>query len=408
MYGFRKPYTSADFAGANYWGVDFKTMVVSTQVIGYMMSKFIGIKVIAEMPSNRRVAALLGLIALAELALGLFGVVSRPWNAACLFLNGLSLGMVFGIVLSFLEGRRLTEALVAGLCASFILADGVTKSVGAWLLESGVTEDWMPFTAGLVFVLPLLLFAGMLSRIPPPDASDVLARTERQAMTRAERWSLYSRYGVGLTLLVFVYLLITIVRSIRADFAPELWRLLGEPAAAATFTNSEMLVALGVLAVNGAVVCIRNNRLAFWTSLAICCTGFLVIIAVLVGRQANAISAFPYMVLMGFGLYLPYVAMHTTVFERLLAMQRERGNLGFLMYVADAFGYLGYVFVMITRNFYPNKESYLELFTSLCWGAACTSLVGVILCWRYFLVRTNQQLEGAAGMPGTLHPNQEV
>jgi hypothetical protein len=58
-------------------------------------------------------------------------------------------------------------------------------------------------------------------------------------------------------------------------------------------------------------------------------------------------SAFPFMVLVGLGLYLPYVAVHTTVFERLLAMTRDRGNVGFLLYVADSFGYLGYVAVML-------------------------------------------------------------
>jgi Family of unknown function (DUF5690) len=36
--------------------------------------------------------------------------------------------MVFGLILGFLEGRRHTEALTAGLCASFILADGTSKS----------------------------------------------------------------------------------------------------------------------------------------------------------------------------------------------------------------------------------------------------------------------------------------
>ena len=36
--------------------------------------------------------------------------------------------LVFGLVLGFLEGRRMTEAFVAGLCASFILADGITTT----------------------------------------------------------------------------------------------------------------------------------------------------------------------------------------------------------------------------------------------------------------------------------------
>ncbi len=34
------------------------------------------------------------------------------------------------------------------------------------------------------------------------------------------------------------------------------------------------------------------------------------------------------------GLYFPYVAIHATVFERLMAMNRDRGNIAYLMYLA--------------------------------------------------------------------------
>src|SRR5687768_1841221 len=98
MYGFRKPFTTiADEPGV---------VLVISQTLGYMLSKFIGIKVISEMPRKRRAAAILTLIGCAELALLGFGLVPRPWSAVCLFLNGLPLGMVFGLVLGFLEGRR--------------------------------------------------------------------------------------------------------------------------------------------------------------------------------------------------------------------------------------------------------------------------------------------------------------
>src|ERR1035438_941816 len=152
------------------------------------MSKFIGIKVIAEMPAGRRVIWLLGLIAVSEAALLVFAVTPAPLNGLFLFVNGLPLGMVFGLVLGFLEGRRHTEALTAGLCASFIFAGGVTKSVGAYLLDAGLTEAWMPFWAGLLFAPPLLVFAWMLSRIPAPSAADVAARAARTPMRSEELW----------------------------------------------------------------------------------------------------------------------------------------------------------------------------------------------------------------------------
>jgi len=245
----------------------------------------------------------------------------------------------------------------------------------------------MPSAAGLLFLAPLCIGVFMLARIPSPNHHDIAARTARHRLNRSERWSLYGRYAGGLSLLVVIYLLLTVMRSIRADFAPELWRALGEPAVPGTFTHSELFVTLGVLVASGCAVFVRDNRAAFFVSQATCCAGFILIAAALIGRQATTIGAFPFMVLIGLGLYLPYVAMHTTVFERLLAMTRERGNLGFLMYVADAFGYLGYVFVMITRNLWTSGDRILPFFTWLCWLATCASLVCLLFSWRYFAVR---------------------
>ena len=145
MYAFRKPFTAATFEDAQWLGIGFKTILVSAQVTGYTISKFIGIKVVSEMPAKYRSISILALIAIAELALLLFAVTPVPWNFIWLFVNGLPLGMVFGLVLGFLEGRKVSEALTAGLCASFILASGFVKSVGrSLILDYGINEYWMP------------------------------------------------------------------------------------------------------------------------------------------------------------------------------------------------------------------------------------------------------------------------
>lgn len=389
MYGFRKPFTAGLYHGDAVWGIGFKTILVTSQVGGYMLSKFIGIKVIAEMPPHRRAISMIWLILVAEGALLLFGLLPRPWNAVCLLFNGLPLGIVFGLVQGFLEGRRSTELLVAGLCASFILADGFTKTVGKWLLASGVSEDWMPSTAGALFLLPFGLCVAMLVRIPPPTPCDVAARSERQTMSYADRRRFFLRYIAGLVPLVILYLLITIVRSIRADFAPELWRDLQNTTPPSTFTYSEMVVAFCVLIVNGAAILIRDNRRAFFASLATCGAGLGLLATAIVLRNNGSLSGFAFMVLLGLGLYLPYVAFHTTVFERLIGMTRERGNIGFLMYLADSIGYLGYVSVMIGRNFGSTPNDVLGLLILTSWiavglGGVCLAMSG----WYFFQTAT--------------------
>ena len=397
MYGFRKPFTAATYSDAPFHP-GFKTWLVLAQVLGYTLAKFIGIKVIAEMRPERRAAVLLGLIGLAQAALLLFGLTPPPWSLACLFVNGLALGMVFGLVLGFLEGRKMTEAFVAGLCASYILADGFTKSVGAWLLELGVGQRWMPFVTGLLFLLPLVLFVWMLQQIPPPSAADVAARSERAPMNRAERWAMFCRHAPGLVGISVAYLLITVLRSMRADFAPELWAALGVKVEASVFTRSELFVALGVLAINGFIVLVRDNRKAFFLALSLALAGLGLIGLTLLAYAAGRISPFAFMVLLGFGLYVPYVAVHTTIFERLIALTRERGNIGYLMYLADAFGYLGYVGVMLVRNFGRGGDI-LPLFKATAWTVAGLSGLALALAITFFALRLRQPRAAIATAP---------
>src|SRR5262249_2249556 len=72
-YAFRKPWPAATFADATVWGVAEKSVLVVAQVLGYMLAKFLGIRVIAEMPPQRRASGILALIAGAEVSLVLFG-----------------------------------------------------------------------------------------------------------------------------------------------------------------------------------------------------------------------------------------------------------------------------------------------------------------------------------------------
>lgn len=389
MYGFRKPFTAGSYVDAES-GLNMKAWLVTAQVIGYALSKFIGIKVIAEMTRTRRALVLLGLIAAAELSLLLFALTPSPYNTAWLFCNGLSLGLVFGLVLGFVEGRRMTELFVAGLCASFILADGFTKSVGAALLAAGVPENWMPFTAGLVFLLPLVVFVWMLRQIPPPSAADVAARSARAPMTGAERLAMVRRHGVRLFGLVLAYMLITVLRSVRADFAPEIWSGLGLGKQPAIFTQSELWVTLGVVVLNGAVVLIRDNRRAFFASMALSAAGLVAAVGALLALRFGAISPFAFMVLLGVGMYVPYVAVHTTVFERLIALTRERGNIGFLMYIADSVGYIGYAVVMVSRSAFPAKEDFLGFFLNLATTLMVGALVAVAVSWALYARRAPQ------------------
>ncbi len=385
MYAFRKPFTVALPEGLRIHGVEMKSFLITAQVAGYMTSKFIGVKVVAELPPRLRALVIMLLIGVAELALVLFAMTPAPWSGIWLFVNGLPLGMVFGLVISFIEGRQRTELLVAALCASFILADGFTKSLGSELLALHIAARWVPAAAGAVAAPFTLLFGYMLWWIPPPSEADVIARSARTTLDLAQRRELLRSLGPGIATIVMIYLLLTIVRSIRSDFAPEIWASLHQSIDPSLYTRSELLVGAAALMTGAAVVMIHDNRKAFFVSLASSTLGFVLIVAALLLNHWHQLSAFFTMVLIGMGLYVPYVAIHTSLFERMLAMTRKKGTVGYLITFADAIGYLGYVAVLIIRQFLHQGRNVLSgHFLSICWITSAISIAGLGFAWRYF------------------------
>lgn len=405
MYAFRKPFTAATFQGQEIFGLGLKTVLVVSQVLGYMVSKFIGIKVISEMRREYRAVAIVGLILASELALIGFALVPVPLKVVMMFLNGLPLGMVFGLVLGYLEGRIQTEALSAALCASFISSSGVVKSVGQWLmLDAGIGEYVMPMVAGLIFLPPLLISVWVLQTTPPPDEADRRLRRERKAMDGSERRQFLAAYGPGLGLLVLVFVALTVIRTIRDDFGVEIFRDLGVSETPSIFARVETLVAIVVTALNGLAIWIRNNLVALRVTVALMCVAFAVVVGSVFFQVAGSVSPFGFMVACGIGLYVPYVAYHTTIFERLIAASHRPCNLGFLMYVADAVGYLGYAVVILLKTALSDSIAVLPFFLWTLAIVAVLSIVALLAAMIYFerkLATERPETHAAPTLPAT-------
>ena len=106
VYALRKPYTAASFEGLEFFGSDYKVAVITIQILGYVIAKFFGIKIISELKKENRFRFFVGSAVLAEAALVGFGLLDTPWNVIAMFVNGLSLGCMWGVIFSFIEGGK--------------------------------------------------------------------------------------------------------------------------------------------------------------------------------------------------------------------------------------------------------------------------------------------------------------
>lgn len=391
MYAFRKPFTAASYEDVTGWNasIDFKVALVIAQVAGYALSKFIGVKVVSEMAAARRGLAILGLVALAWAALCLFAVLPTDWKVLSMFLNGLPLGMIWGLVFGYLEGRRTTEVLAAILCASFILASGVVKSAGVWLMHDWhVGEFWMPAATGALFY-PLLIIAVVgLAQLPPPTAEEMAERMARPPMALPARRAFLHRYGQGVAALVAAYVLLTAVRDFRDNFAAELWNEMGFAGVSSVFTASELPVAAVTLLVLASIVFIRDNRRALMVIHAIILAGAVLFSLATLAFQAGLIGPLAWMITSGLGLYLAYTPFNALLFERLVAATRTVGTAGFLIYVADASGYVGSIAVMLVRNAMPHVFKWVSFYSVLSYACSAICLFATVYSLLYFRKRT--------------------
>jgi hypothetical protein len=386
MYAFRKPFTAATFEGLVYGGINYKVWLVVAQVFGYMVSKFYGIRFISELTSAWRLQSIIGLIGFAWLSLLGFALVPPPWNIAFLFLNGLPLGLIWGIVFSYLEGRRATELLGVALASTFIFASGFVKSIGSWVMFDCKQDPfWMPFVTGALFIMPLCGVAWLLDRTPPPDAADLAARSERRPMTGGERRAFLQKFLPGIALLVAAYLLLTALRDLRDNFAAEIWTELGYGSQPAIFTQTELPATLVILVSLSLLIFVKNNRKALFINHLIILFGLVLVFGSTWLFSQKWLDAPLWAVMNGVGLYLAYVPFNCLLFERLIAAFRQPGNIGFIMYVADAIGYLGSVAVLLVKEFLDLQVTWSRfLMEANLWASvAGVGLVGASVV--YFL-----------------------
>jgi hypothetical protein len=57
MYGFRKPYTAATYADVAFFGINYKFLLIIAQTIGYVIAKWVGIKIVSEIKPTQRIRA---------------------------------------------------------------------------------------------------------------------------------------------------------------------------------------------------------------------------------------------------------------------------------------------------------------------------------------------------------------
>ena len=394
VYALRKPYTAASFEGLDFFGTDYKVAVTTIQILGYVIAKFFGIKLISELKKEHRMKFILASILVAELSLVLFGLLPAPYNIFAMFFNGLSLGCMWGVIFSFIEGRKVTDMLASLLGVSMVFSSGVAKSFGLFAMnEMHVGQFWMPAVIG-AFALPLLVFMGyMLKRLPQPTEEDIALRNERVTLDGNGRKRLFRGYAPILTLLFVGNFMLLVLRDIKEDFLVNILDMSNQ--SSWLFAQVDTIVTLVILGIFAAFIFFCSNIRALMCLMGLVIAGCLVMTYVSLNYEALDWQPVVWLFVQSLCLYIAYLTFQTIFFDRFIACFRIRGNVGFFIAIIDFIGYMGTVTLLSTKEFLNFDMEWFALYNHMACavGAVCAVLftVAAVLIYKRYSAQGNRE-----------------
>ena len=392
VYALRKPFTAATFEGLEFFGLDYKVATSIIQIFGYLISKFIGIKMISELKKEGRLRFMITSVAVAEISLVLFGCLPRPFNVFALFFNGLSLGCMWGVIFSFIEGRRVTDMLASLLGISMVISSGAAKSLGLFVMDHWqVSEFWMPALIGGCALPCLALLGYVLQSLPKPSEEDRALKAERMTLDGRQRWALFKNYMPFLSIILVANFLLVALRDIKEDFLVKIFDVAGSGYSSWIFAQLDSIVTLIILIIFGLMVFVRNNMRVLLILLSLVILGMLTMSFISLRYEALQLSPVVWLFIQSLCLYLAYLCFQTIFFDRFIACFRIRGNVGFFIVLIDFIGYLGTVIVLAIKEFLNPDINWLSFYNQLAGyvGLGCSVLF--VGAWVYLYRRTKRR-----------------
>jgi len=167
----------------------------------------------------------------------------------------------------------------------------------------------------------------------------------------------------------------------------DMWRESGAVFQSGVFVKTETIISLVILVMISSMIIIRNNFRVLMITHGIMISGFILSAIATLLHMQEKISMFSWTTAVGLGLYMVYIPFNSLLFDRLLAAFRFAGTVGFLIYVADSFGYLASVGVLISKSIFKIQMHWLHFYQQMVLLMAIVGIAGTVFSIAYFARR---------------------
>jgi len=412
VYGFRKPWTAASWTEQDtlFGFQDPKLFLDWTQLIGYVIGKASGIFIIPTIPGHFRFPLLVSLPIVSTffwLMLGLLHNLSTVAVFLVFFFSTMPLSLAWSLMYRYLEGRHHPDVLGAVLSSAIVVGSSLAKTIGYSLLDTGLSEYWMPFAAALCYLLPYMVCAILIHACPDPSPEERKVMSERRPISQREKAQFLGRHWIGLVALTAGYVLLTSCRDFRDTFTVEIFdSVLGhEPSSGLLLLD----VPVGILVcmIYLSLAFIKDHALNVAVEHAIMFVGYFCLLFFQTLFWFDLIPVPLWFVGCGVGVYLAYTPVSAMLYDRIgaaIAHKEDVGTATFMIQVSDFSGYIGTLLLYSLQGFGAlggdteidsNGEGgldYYTLYTFLSLGVGVVGMVGTLISGVYWQFTLRKKL----------------
>lgn len=316
LFGFRRPWaviTQFDDI-SDFQGLDPKIWLSISHFSGVATGKLATIFVSARTTKHLLIIPII--ISLAWIALGLSGGDTTA-VVMCLFVTGLAVACAEpGIH----PGQSHNGILTAMLSSGYGIGSGLSKFVGANLLELGVPQLWMPAASGLGYMAPTLLVLYLVSKISPPQVKN----KDKKLPQSQNQLDFIQKFWPGMILLFLMEFMTFTLVSVRDIFQSDIWSEIfpKDQVNSSIYLSTEYPVTIFTILSVCFLSWIKSSYLSSVSQhlLFVWC-GCTMLVAQNM-FEANLLSARIWYILIGGSSLLAYVAIRSILVHRLFGSSR--------------------------------------------------------------------------------------
>eukprot|EP00045_Choanoeca_perplexa_P005507 m.46603 g.46603 ORF g.46603 m.46603 type:complete len:443 (-) comp13159_c0_seq1:8-1336(-) len=379
--------------------LQLKVWISIASTVGYALSKIPAYSIVSTMPREKRKRWIILLIlSMLVLSLGFYAILPHFAQPIGVFLGALPASWVFGIMFTYLEGRRSTE-ITSGMLNFFIILGGaLARAVGSAILDAlpSNLHAWMPLiTAGIGLPIAIVCVF-LLDAVPQPTLADVRERAVRRPMPAAERGAFLKRFWPGLALLSLNYMLMVTFRSFRDYFCANVYKdMLHRDVTSMDYILADWPAGAVACSMMMGVAAVRDNRKGVQAMHVMMVLGAVILAAITVLFQIHYLSGEVSIICIGIGLYVAWLPSQAILFDRILSASDTPGTSVFLIFATDFLGYVGTLALLIYKSFADiGSVTDLFLYTSLgLAGSVLLLSVGSVIYFNRVLPASHHEYQ---------------